>query len=339
MVCKETGKTALRAAAAVAGMLLLAGGAASCNKDKGEEAQPIEIARLDRAVSSYKELDSAARRHVRDSLNGPLTALMRVLEMDTLNDTTLGIWSTSMPVEIFSPMTDSAFTDLSALESQMGTVLAKLKAEGLELPKYTYAAVAWGRPESVVFADSVAMIALNHYLGVNSPAYEDWPMYRRALKRPDMMAYDLTEALLAINYPYNPGEGNDMVLSRMIYEGVLAEAKMRVVPEARLYKALGFTEPQLKDIEANKSLIWNKLVLEKMLYSKDPELSDRLFSLLPYSTPISPKAPGRTIRYVGYDVVQQYLKHNPKATIAEMLKPEFYTSQQTLQKADYRGEK
>jgi hypothetical protein len=313
---------------------LLAAGITACDK-VGSSADSEEILRLDKDLYNYKNLSEVERSRMRDSLNAPIKALSQVLEFDTLCDESLLAWSSSMPVEVFSPMADTAFVKINDIEKKLGATLANAQNLGLELPHRKYVAVVWGRPESIVFNDSVALIALNHYLGANSPAYEHWPSYKRMLKRKDMLVYDVAEATVATEYPYQANEDNNTVLSHMLYEGALAYIKMQIVPDAKLSNALGLSEQQMQDTESNLSFMWGKMAAEQMLYSTDIDLIERLFAQLPYSSPISPKAPGRCVRLLGYKIVQSYVKHNKNVPLAQLLSPGFYASKQTLSDAKF----
>lgn len=313
---------------------LIAVAAVGCT-EKNKNGEDVEILRLDHALYEYKDLDSAKRAEMRESMRAEITALSQVLEFDTLCDESLMSWSSSMPVEMFSPMTDTAFTDIKKQERLLGTTLANAKAEGLKLPHRRYVAVAWGRPESIVFNDSIALIALNHYLGEDSPAYEHWPQYKRMLKRPDMLVYDIAEAEIATAYPFNPADGENTVLSHILYEGALAYAKMQLVPDADIANSVGLSNEQLADTEDNIEYMWGKLAAEQMLYSTDADLIERLFAQLPYSTPISQKAPGRCVRVLGYQIVKSYVHNNKGITLEQLLQPAFYASRQSLVDAKY----
>ncbi len=313
---------------------LIATSVVSCDKVKSD-GTPVEISRLDHTLYEYKDLDSLQRANVLRDRCAEITALSQVLEFDTLSDETVKAWSNSLPVDMFSPMADTAFTDIAPYEQQLGTTLANAKKGKFKLPKRHYTAVVWGRPESIVFNDSIALIALNHYLGENSPAYEHWPQYKRMLKRKDMLIYDIAEAVIGTSYPFDPKEGENTVLSHILYEGAMAYVKMQIIPDATLANALGLSEAQVRDTESNLQYMWSKLAAEQMLYSTDTDLIERLFVQLPYSSPISPSAPGRCVRLLGYQIVQSYMK-NHKGTILEyLLTPAFYSSRETLVDAKY----
>lgn len=350
-------------AAILCGALLGAGTACS-----GSDKDKVKIARLDQDTYRYSRLAPEARGRVLDSLRPELSALVRVTGLDSVaTDYSVMAWADSHPVHVFAPMVQLAFPDLDRLEAQLGHVRLKARELGLELPRRRYASVVWGNPKSIIFDDTVALIALNHYLGPESPAYANWPEYRRLLKNPDFVIYDIAEAVVATAYPYKAADARprqnvaqpvpdldnedvddipDMpepepagtLLNRLLYEGALVYAKTQLVEDATDELALGFTAEQLNDIVANRSFTWNKLVTEKMLYSTDPELHARLFSLLPHSTPLSGKAPGRALRYTGLEIVRAYVKNHPEATLTFLLSPEFYNGANTLRDSGYTAQ-
>lgn len=337
----------------------------SCSDDNKTPDRVQKIARLDRATYAYPGMDAARRSALRDSLAPELTALVKVMELgQTANDEAILAWSDTQPVRIFSPLVGKAFPTLDSLEHTLGGIVGNVGDNGLKIPHYRFATVVWGKPKSIVFADSVALIALNHYLGPDSPAYANWPLYIRQQKRPELLPYDIAEAMVATSYPYQPADAHtarprqavetdpydestaddipDMViepdgtlLNRMLYEGALVYAKTQLVPDADVTLALGFTPEQMRDVAANEEYAWNKIVSGKMLYSTDPELHDRLFNLLPNSAPISPQAPGRALRYIALQIVRAYVDGHKDVTLEYLLSPAFYNGANTLRESGY----
>lgn len=310
-------------------------GVCGCSRDGEDDGESVAIARIDRLMAEYSGLDSAGRAAALNGHGAEIQALMQVLGADSTDDATVKAWSSSLPVEVFSPLADSIFPGLEREEKALGTILKRASEKGITLPRRRYAAVVWGRAESMVFCDSVMLIALNHYLGSDNDAYEHWPEYMRALKRPDMIPYDMAEALVGTAYPYVPGKQGRDVLSRMLYEGAMAEAKMRLVPDAREENVFGYDAETMADVRENEGFTWNKLVADRLLYSTDEGLLDRLFTPLPASTPISNAAPGRVLRYTGYRIVRSYLDRHPEAELDSLLSPGFYNSTTVLAESGY----
>lgn len=317
--------------------LTLATSIVSCSdKDEQKQYEPVDVVRLDRLTTEYGGMDSKRADSAYKASRLLIDDYLAIVGMDTTDAVrSMRLWSTSLPVAMFAPPADSVFPDTDTLRYMVGNITGRIREAGIELPTRRYAAVVWGRNEAILFTDSAMFIALNHYLEPHHAAYSRWAEYRRALKRPNMLPYDIAEALVATQMPYQAPESGETVISRMMYEGALAEAKMRLVDTPSLANALGLTERQLADVQTNEQFIWNRLVNDKLLYSSDEEVLHRLFDLLPYSSVLSPQAPGRAARYTGWRIVQSYLKKHPETTLKELLSPAFYNNPDILREAQY----
>lgn len=263
-----------------------------------------------------------------------VAAMMKVLGYDSVSDEVLMEWSRSRVVEMFTPAIDSLAPTLDDVERSLGHILYSAMRHGLDIRHWRYAAVAWGNPKSIVFCDSVMLICMNHYLGDDFPGYAGLPDYLKAVKTPRMLPYDMAEALVATAYPYVADKGGN-VLTRLLYEGALASAKMRLVEDASLADVLGYDSSQLSWAESHEADIWNRIVATKMLFDVSATTAERLVSPSPVCMLISPDAPGRVGRYVGYRIVESYMKHHPQVTLAELLSPDFYMSGSVLSDAAY----
>lgn len=309
---------------------------AACNRDGGgKTAQPTDIARLDSVLSVYAEMDEASRLKTRSDYAAELSAYMPAIQEDTVSDEALVAWGTGNVMSMFGPEVRAQYADLKTLKQHLGQIEQEAAAQGVELGNKRYVTAIWANLKSIIINDTVLMVALNHYLGADNEAYRHWPEYKRALKRPDMIEYDIVEASLATRYPYSLQGEQATLLSRMIYDGVLTEAKMRLVPDAKIENALGFSQSQLSDIQSHRAFIWAKLVDGKLLFSTDADVMARLTEPAPASPLISPDAPGRAVRLNGYEIVRQYLDAFPQTKLSEMLKPDFYAGRQTLSQAGY----
>lgn len=256
-----------------------------------------------------------------------------------MNDSVLMEWSTGAAVRIFTPAVDSVYSDILPLENTLGAILTNAADAGLELPRRRYAAVAWGNLKSMVIADTIMFIALNHYLGEDYPGYNNslWPAYMRSEKTPDNLPYDLAEALVATAYPYQGGE-NATALSRMIYEGALATAKIRLVPESSAAAALGYSDNQYDWFIHNSAHLWSELASRRMIYDTSAETVSRLVDRAPSTSVVAPYVPGRAGRYVGYRIVCAYLNRYPDTPLATLLSPGFYNDPATLVESQYAGD-
>ena len=303
----------------------------SCNRSYAPAA---DINPLYKTLADCDTLSESAMDSLLKSDRQVIDAMFAFMGHDTVTAQTLHEWSQSAAVRIFTPAVDSIYPDISPLRQSLGNILANAKAEGLNLPQRRYAAVVWGNLKSIAISDSVMLIALNHYLGADYPGYSRWPAYARADKTPAMLPYDIVEALVATSYPYDSG-GDATVLSRLLYEGALIEAKMQLVADADLATALGYTQSQLDWAEHNRADLWDMLVSRKMLFDTSRRTAEQLCLPAPSTSILEPYVPPRIGRYIGYTIVRAYIDNKGVDSLTAILAPVFYNSTTTLNESGY----
>lgn len=304
-----------------------------------EQAQPCDISPIYSIFTEYDNLDGHQRDSLMERFRPELQALFSIYELDTVCDAVMSSWAHTPAVKIFTPDVDSVYPDLSVVSLALGAILHNAESQGIEFPRRRYAAVVWGNMKSIIATDSVMFIALNHYLGADYEGYNNsvWPAYMRGEKTPQNLPYDLVEALIALQYPYNGGE-NGTVLSRLLYEGAIIEAKMRLVPNASEAAALGYTDSQLDWFTHNIKDLWHTMVARKMLYDTSTDVASRLVDRAPATSILAPYVPPRAGRYVGYVIINAYLDKYPDKPLAALFDPEFYNSELVLVESNFTAD-
>lgn len=308
--------------------------AACTEKPRQYAPEPVKV--LYHNMAEYAHADSARRAEIEATDTAELHAFFRYIADGRKPDSLMIRWSHSLAVAVFTPAVDSVYADTDTLSRRLGYILGRADDLNLELPHRSYAAVVWGKRESIAFVDSVMLIALNHYLGQEYEGYSEWPVYRRFVKAPDFMPYDIAEALVGTQYPYEEREGGT-ALSRLLYEGALTQAKMELVPDARAPYALGYRDEQYNFLAENEAQLWQTLVASDMMFDTSGLAADRLVSPAPNTSVLDVRAPGRAGRYLGWKIVKAYLQRHPETTLRTLLSPDFYHSPDALAQSGYTG--
>ena len=307
---------------------------AGCSR---KEATPCHLVPLYRAAAQWPRTPDTARDSILHADSAELRAMFAVSGIHAPLDSAMDMWSRSMAVKIFTPPTDSVFPTLTPLSEALGIILANAADAGIDFPKRRYAAVVWGNMKSIVFADSTMLIALNHYLGADYPGYAGrWPDYMRTTKTPAHLPYDIAEALVAVRYHFVESE-QATVLSHLLYEGAIVKAVLTLVPDATLAEVLGWTDDQLKWAEENSQNLWRVVVGRRLLYDTSRATASRLLDPAPSTSVLSPEAPGRTGRFIGYSIICAYIEAHGKVALPDLLSPEFYNNQSVLIESGYTG--
>lgn len=296
---------------------------ASCGNKESKEHQSVPISDLVSLMRDYSGMSSDERAAAYDADSIAVKAFMLTLGVDEPTDSLLLAWSSSRAVEVFTPDVDSVFPDRNIVGKTLGMIIDNAASLDLGLPKRRYAAVVYGRPESVLFVDSVMLIALNHYHGADYPGYSHLPHYQRAVKTPEQLPYDLAEALVATEYPFEAG-GSTTLLSRMLYEGALIFVKTRLVDASSPATALGYDEDTYQRLMKTEGDIWRTLVENRLLYDISPTTSRKLLSPGPDVNLGNMNVPSRSGRFIGYRIVESYMRKHPETTLSELLSPSLY---------------
>lgn len=291
---------------------------------------------LYKSLDHYDKLSQAQRDSLWLEDSTEIKAMFEVMHRGEPTQEMLEEWASSAVNEIFTPTVDSVFPTLEPVERALGAILKNAQDAQLKIGVNKYTAVVWGNSKSIVFADSCMLIALNHYLGADYPGYEHWPQYLVSGKTPERLPYDMAEALVATAYPYQPAT-DATALNRMLYEGAIILAKLQLVADAELSEALGYDAEQLQWLESNQKHIWQTMVTRDLLYDTSEITAERLVDPSPATTLIHQDAPGRTGRYIGYQIAKKYMDATG-TSLLEMLSPTFYNNPQALIKANYQGE-
>lgn len=296
--------------------------------ERQSAAAPVAVEPLYAFLAEYNSLSASEKAEFVATDSHALNAMTGFLGLGEANDSVLSAWSASPAVKVFTPAVDSVFPSLRPLEGTVGGMYARFEPNGLARPEGTVAAVVWGNAKAIVLADSCVLIALNHFLGADFPGYSGWPAHVRESKTPQALPYSLCEALVASAHPY-VSDKTSTVLSRLLYEGAIVEARSRLVPDSTPRQALGCTETQLKWFEEHSAQLWQALVATNLLYSSDSAAADRLTVPAPSTPLLHPESPGRAGRFIGWLIVKHCMERQ-KLTLAEVLSPDFYNNPSVL---------
>jgi hypothetical protein len=176
---------------------------------------------------------------------------------------------------------------------------------------------------SIITGDSVIGISLDRYLGAECKYYRQLGLYNYQVAKmtpvniPSDCLYgwgskewDFSEA----NYP------RDNVLTSMIHEGKLLYFVKCMLPETADELIFGFSEPQLKFCRNNEGRMWQYLVENNLLFNSEMLTKKKLTGDAPFTTYFSTESPGRAAAWIGFRIVESYMRRNGNVTLEELMK-------------------
>lgn len=163
----------------------------------------------------------------------------------------------------------------------------------------------------VIVTDTIAVIALDSYLGNNHEFYGGIANFLKANFNKEQIVVDLANEY-AKKYTYHPNRKT--LLDEMIYFGKLLYFKDIIIPFKTESSRIGYTKDELDWVKANESYIWRYFVSRELLFSTDSKLPSRFINPAPFSKfyleEIDTNSPGRIGQYIGWQIVKAYMKQN-----------------------------
>jgi len=181
-----------------------------------------------------------------------------------------------------------------------------------------------------------AFVGLDNFLGAGYPGYEGIPAYQRDLLRQSQLPVAYAHALLATLSLEN---FNDPTLvAQMVYQGKIALATEALTGYSiETSEVLGYRPEEWSFLETSESNIWEVMVREKMLFSTDMMVRQRLAEPAPFSklgTAMDGDIPGRVARSIGYKLVKSYAENHRELSLKEIIK--IRDAQKFLRDAQYK---
>ena len=181
-----------------------------------------------------------------------------------------------------------------------------------------------------------AFVGLDNFLGAGYPGYDGIPAYQRDLLRQSQLPVAYAHALLATLSLEN---FNDPTLvAQMVYQGKIALATEALTGYSiETSEVLGYRPEEWSFLETSESNIWEVMVREKILFSTDMMVRQRLAEPAPFSklgTAMDGDIPGRVARYIGYKLVKSYAENHRELSLKEIIK--IRDAQKFLRDAQYK---
>jgi len=129
--------------------------------------------------------------------------------------------------------------------------------------------------------------------------------------------------------------GRDL-LSQLIYKGKIMYCIDKMLPELIIEDKFRFTNEQFNWVVENEASIWQYIVHEDLLFSKDEKQFRTFVDFAPFAKGMPPQAPGRVAYYIGYKMVNEYMDNN-EINVEELM---YLTdSRKFLQQSKYKPKK
>lgn len=226
------------------------------------------------------------------------------------------------------------FPDISELEYKLGTANAYFNHyfPDRETPRYFTYVSEFGIGTFTV-GTGIVGIGLDFFLGQDYPYYDPAVFHRYQLKTmtPEYMPASAIRALAESMIP-DITVGN--MLEFMIRNGKVLFVASRLLPEEPMHQICLYTEEEMKWLEDHELDVWSYLLDLGYFYSNDLRKFQKFIDPGPGVPGLPKEAPGRIANWIGYKIIEAYMKQQPEVTIEEMIEDQDF--QKIMDRSKYK---
>ena len=166
--------------------------------------------------------------------------------------------------------------------------------------------------------DNMIALGLDMYLGADFQGYQDPDLPRFMVRTYDKKYLTLRAFQALINDIAGNPHGNRL-LDIMIQNGKKMYALDLLLPTSPDSIKWEWTEKQTNWVKENEVAIYAHLLDRKLLYSTNLMDINKLVNNSPNSPGMPPEAPGRVANYIGYKIIKEFIRRNPKTTLSVLM--------------------
>lgn len=211
------------------------------------------------------------------------------------------------------------FGDLSDLKAQFNEAFSNLKSYYPDFKPPVVKTVISGLDSDMLVSDSVIIISLDFYLGKSGkyrPRYYEYLLRRyepEDIVPSCMMIYGIDGRFNKTNL------SDKTVLADMIAYGksfYFAKRTLPCVPDSIF---MWYSAEELGGSRKNEDLIWARFVQDKVIFSTSMIDKRNYLGERPFTLQVGEKCPGRIGQWVGWRIVESYMKAHPDASLQELM--------------------
>lgn len=187
---------------------------------------------------------------------------------------------------------------------------------------------------SVFGYENTIFICLDMYMGKGYKQYAQagMPKYIAARCEKKYMATDCFSKALV--YKHLPDKTLVTLLDNMIYSGKKMLFTQTMFPNVEPQDILGYTKEQYNWAVSHESSVWHYLVEKNLVYDKSEDVARRMVDESPFTRDFGNDSPGRIGVFIGFQIVQSYMKTHPGTTLKDLMK--MTDSQKILKESGYK---
>ena len=294
---------------------------------KDIEAVEVEIVRFDSAQLAvrtdsvkqdierlYADYEAFMLMFVEGVLGLPSedTAYLCALYADFLIDTVMGFAQTNA-------LAKEKFANVDSLQEALNMGFSRLHYLYPEWEIPTVYLFVSGFNSTVIYYEDMLGVGVDMYLGGDYPYYSNVVYdYQRPTMQKEYVVRDVMSMYLAYHIAYN--SKYNRLLEQMIFRGKQLFLLSQLLPEAPAWHVIGYTEEQWAWCEHYERAIWNRIMEKRDLFKTESSVLSSYMNEGPFTAEVTQDSPGRLGLWVGWRIVDSYMRHNQDITIYDLIR-------------------
>lgn len=240
------------------------------------------------------------------------TAYLCEMYAQFLTDTVMGFVQTNV-------LAQNKFANVDSLQKALNIGFSRLHYlyPDWDIPTKVYLYVS-GFNSSIMYYEDMMGVGADMYLGSDYPYYNQVVYnYQKHTMSKEFVAGDLLNMYIAYNISYN--SKYNRLLEQMIFRGKQMFLLSELLPDIPVWDVIGYTKEQWQWCERYERAIWNRIMSKKDLFKTESMLLNSYMNDGPFTSEISQESPGRLGLWVGWRIVDSYMRNNENVTIQQLI--------------------
>ena len=239
------------------------------------------------------------------------TAYLCEMYSNFLTDTTMGFAQTNA-------LAQSMFADISKLQKSLNIGFSRLHYLYPEWEIPTVYLFVSGFNSSVMYYENIMGVGVDMYLGSDYPYYNQVVYnYQKQTMRKECVAGDLLNMYIAYQIPYN--SKYNRLLEHMIFRGKQMFLLCQLLPDEPAWEIIGYSKEQWDWCKKYEQAIWNRIMEKRDLFKTESMVRVSYMNDGPFTAEISQESPGRLGIWVGWQIVDSYMRNNENVSIKQLI--------------------
>lgn len=196
-----------------------------------------------------------------------------------------------------------------------------------------------GNGTGIALDSNVVGIGLDSYLGADAAIYKEMQLanFTRQKMYFERIPVDFMRALAEDNFPMQFDESffeEEYLLAHMIGQGRYMFFVKSTIPTENDTVIWGYTQKQMEFCLKSEREFWKYFVSNsEMLFGSNYMDIKRFTEDGPFTHVFTRESPGRIGQWIGFRIVESFMKNNPEVTMQELF--EITSAQEIMQRAKY----